>query len=459
MLGQLLKPNVEELIHAKEWDLLRDAFGELDPSDRAEILESVSLQDSTLAFRILPRDIAAETFEHLSLERQSALIETMGDEQLVKVLDEMAADDRTRLLEELPAEVTRRLIQTLSPDQRRIARSLLGYPEGSAGRSMTPAYCALRPEMTVTEALAYLRAHGKDRETLDVVYVTDARGRLLNDLRLSTLVLADPDAKVSDLDDEPLVSIPAAATREELVAAFEKYDRVALPVTETSGVLVGILTIDDAMDVQAAEAAEDIQKLGGMEAIDSPYLDISMGTMVQKRAGWLAVLLVGEMLTATAMSYYEDEIHRATVLALFVPLIISSGGNSGSQATSLIIQAFSQQQVAVSDWWRVFLRELRTGLALGVILGAIGFVRVQFWPNRVQVYGPHYTLIACCVAISLVGVVLFGSVTGSMLPFLLRRLRLDPATASAPFVATLVDVAGLLIYLSVAQLLLRGVLL
>ncbi len=459
MLSQLLRPDYEELIRAKDWNTLRELLVELDPPDRGEILEGLSPQDSALMFRILPRAEAADAFEHLPLELQATLVETLADEQLVRILDEMAPDDRTRLLEELPAEVTRRLVLTLSPEQRKIANQLLGYPEGSAGRSMTPEYVAVRPEMTVPEALAHLRAQARKSETLNVVYVTDARGSLLGDIALASLVFAPPTGRVSEVERRPLVAIPATARREDVVATFEKYDRVALPVTDTAGHLVGIITVDDVLDVQAEEATEDIQKLGGTEALDAPYLDTDMATMVRKRGGWLAVLLLGEMLTATAMAHYEREIERAVVLALFVPLIISSGGNSGSQATSLIIRALALREVELADWWRVFLRELRTGVVLGLILGAIGFVRVQFWPSAAVAYGPHYTRVALTVAGSLVGVVLFGSVVGSMLPFLLRRAKLDPATASAPFVATLVDVTGLIIYFTVAHIFLEGVLL
>ncbi len=459
MLSQLLKPDYEELIRAKDWSTLRELLTELDTPDRAEILEGLSPHDSALVFRILPRHEAADAFEHLPLEQQTALVETLADEQLVRILDEMAPDDRTRLLEELPAGVTRRLVQTLSPEQRKIANQLLGYPERSAGRAMTPEYVAIRQEMTVAEAFAHIRERAPRSETVNVVYVTDLRGQLLFDVPLAQLVLADPGTFVKDLDARPLVAIPATATNEDVVAAFEKYDRVALPVTDTGGAMVGIITVDDVLDVQAEEATEDIQKLGGTEALDAPYLDTDLATMVRKRAGWLAVLLLGEMLTATAMAYYEREIERAVVLALFVPLIISSGGNSGSQATSLIIRALALREVELADWWRVFLRELRTGAVLGIILGVIGFVRVQFWPGASHAYGPHYTRVALTVAGSLVGVVLFGSVVGSMLPFALRRVKLDPATASAPFVATLVDVTGLVIYFTVAHAFLEGVML
>jgi magnesium transporter len=459
MLGTLVRPNLNELVRDKDWDTIREVFSEWEAPDCAEALERCEPQVAALVFRILPRDTAGETFEYLPLEMQTELVTTLGDEQLKAVLDEMAPDDRTRLLEELPGEVTRRLIATLSPEQRKIASALLGYPERTAGRSMTPEYVTLRPEMTVSEALAHIRDKAPGSETINTLYVVDPKGRLLDDVRLSSLVLASPEALVKDLDDRQLISIPATATNEEVVASFEKYDRVALPVTDSRGFLLGIITIDDVLDVQADEATEDIQKLGGSEALDAPYLDVGFGEMLRKRAVWLAVLFFGEMLTASAMQHYEHQIERAVVLALFVPLIISSGGNTGSQATSIIIRALALREVQLSDWWRVLRSELAMGVTLGAILGTIGFLRILFWPSHAALYGPHYVRIGLTVALSLLGVVLFGTVTGSMLPFILRRLRLDPASASAPFVATLVDVTGLVIYFSVANVLLKGVLL
>jgi magnesium transporter len=459
MLGTLLKPDYENLIREKDWKALRAAFTDLDPPDLAEILEDFPVQDSAVVFRILPRDQAAVIFEYLPLELQTKLVQSLADEQLVKLLNDMSPDDRTRLFEELPPEVTRRALASLAPSELKIARQLLGYPENSAGRYMTPEYMAVRPDMSAAEAMAYIRKHGKHRETLNVIYVTNDKGKLLDDLKLATLVMSDPDAKIKDLNDGQLFSIPATADREEVVAAFEKYDRVALPVTDSQGALVGIITIDDVLDVAEEEATEDIQKLGGMQALEAPYMDSSFLDMIRKRAGWLAVLFVGEMFTATAMGYFEREIARAVVLALFVPLIISSGGNSGSQATSLIIRSLAVRELELRDWWRVAGRELLSGLVLGSILAVIGFVRIALWPARTSLYGEHYLWVAAAVALSLVGVVTFGTLTGSMLPFALRRLGLDPAAASAPFVATLVDVSGLVIYFSTASLVLRGLLL
>jgi magnesium transporter len=421
-LGQLLKPDLEELIQAKEWDTLRETLSELDPSDRADVLQCISLQDSAIVFRILPRELAAETFEYVPLELQTSLIETLGDEQIHRVVDEMAPDDRTRLFEELPAAVTRRILQTLSPDQRKIARRLLGYPEDSAGRLMTPEYVAVRPDISVSAALAVIREQAPRRETVNVIYVVDTRGRLLDDIELSTLVLADPGALIQDLDDGQLVKLEATATREEVIALFKKYDRLALPVTDTGGELLGIITFDDVQDVQAEVAAEDLQKMGGKAAVEAPDLDITFWTMGPKRAPWLAVLLLGETLTASAMSSYEHEMERAQVLSLFVPLIISAGGNTGSQATTLINNAFKGQELELRDWGKVFVRELRTGLMLGLILGAIGAARILLWPGRERLYTAHFVMVGATVALSLIGVVLFGALIGAMLPFGLRRL-------------------------------------
>lgn len=459
MLGHLLKPEYEELIAQKDWDGLRVAFEDLHPADIAEVLDDLPSEDSGVIFRILPRDVAGVAFEYLPLEQQALLVSTLKSEQLVNVLNGMSPDDRTRLFEELPAEVTRRALATLTPDELKVARQLLGYPEGTAGRYMTPEYLTLKRDMTAGEALAFIRSNGRGRETLNVLYVVDEKGVLLFDVRLPDLVMADPSTPVSLLHAHSMVALPATAPRQEVVEAFEKYDRVALPVVDSRGVLVGIITIDDVLDVAEAEATEDIQKLGGVEALDAPYLDIGLFEMFKKRGGWLSLLMVGGMLTATAMRFFEEELTRAVVLASFVPLIIGSGGNSGSQATSLIIRALSLRELELKDWWRVAWRELRVGLALGSLLGVMGLLRVVLWPNHTEAYGPYYANLAFAVGTSLVGVVIFGSLVGSMLPFLLRRVGLDPAAASAPLVATLVDVTGLIIYFTCARVILSGTLL
>jgi magnesium transporter len=311
----------------------------------------------------------------------------------------------------------------------------------------------------VADVLGHLRKVGRDRETFNQLYVVDDKGRLVDSVRLRNLVVAELDAPVAEVFDHASPSLRATDDQETAVAAFKKYDRTILPVLDSNDVLVGVVTVDDVLDVAEKEATEDIQKMGGMEALDAPYLTIGLFSMIKKRAGWLAILFVGEMLTATAMGYFQDEIAKAVVLALFVPLIISSGGNSGSQATSLIIRALAVRDITLGDWWRVIRREAVAGVALGCVLASIALVRILLWPSRAKVYGEHYVLVASTVACSLIGVVLFGSLAGSMLPFILRRLGFDPAAASAPFVATLVDVTGLVIYFTIAYQILHGTLL
>jgi magnesium transporter len=460
MLGPLIRPDIQELIRDKRWAVLRDALSEFDPSDIAEILMAVPDEDDVAIFRLLPRDLAGRVFSYLPLAHQENLIRGLSSDQMRQILDGMTPDDQARLLEELPAEVTRRLLETLSPEELRAARDLLGYPPETAGRYMTPRYVALRPDMTAREALEHVRRTGRGQETLNILYVLDATGKLLEELRLGSLVMADPNAKVADIEDRRVVSIPAVTDRKEVLRVFKKYDRVALPVTDRDGHMLGIITADDVLDVSEQEATEEIHKIGGMEALDAPYLDVGYLRMVWKRGGWLSALFLGEMLTATAMGHYEDELAKAIVLTMFIPLIISSGGNSGSQAATLIVRSLALTELRLGDWWRVFGRELRSGLSLGAWLGFIGFVRITVW----QVVGwahytDHYLLVALTVWVSLIGVVTFGSLAGSMLPLVLRRLGFDPATSSAPFVATLVDVTGLVIYFTVALLILRGTLL
>jgi magnesium transporter len=359
----------------------------------------------------------------------------------------------------LPSAAARQLIRLLTPEERNIAQALLGYPEGSVGRLMTPDLIAVDAGWSVQEVLDYVRENGQDSETLNVIYVVDDRGKLLDDVRIREFLLKPLETKVSDLMDENFVSLNVTDSQEDALNIFRKYDRTALPVVDSGGVLVGLVTIDDMLDVAEEEATEDIQKFGGMEAVDETYMRIPLLTMVRKRAGWLVVLFLGEMLTASAMGFYEGEIAKAVVLALFLPLIISSGGNSGSQASMLIIRAMALDEVTLRDWFHVMRKEIISGFLLGCILGTIGFLRVAIWSQFSNIYGPHWMLVALTVGFSLIGVVLWGSLSGSMLPFILRRVGADPATSSAPFVATLVDVTGLIIYFSIALLIMRGAML
>jgi magnesium transporter len=371
----------------------------------------------------------------------------------------MAPDDRTMFLEELPAAVTRQLLTLLTPAERSVALTLLGYPENSIGRLMTPHYISIQEDWTVREVLDYIRTHGQDSETLNVVYVVDEQGFLIDDIRIREFLLTSLDTSVADLMDRRFVALKATDNQNAAVPVFRQYDRTALPVTDTAGVLIGIVTIDDVMDVAEAATTKEIQRIGGSEALDEPYMRIEFLSMIRKRAGWLTALFLGEMLTATAMGVFETEISKAVVLALFIPLIISSGGNSGSQASTLVIRALALGEVGLMDWWRVIRREVLAGFTLGLILGTIGFLRISIWSAFSDIYSPHWLLVAITVGVALIGVVLWGTVIGSLLPFILRRLGFDPATSSAPFVATIVDVTGLVIYFTVAMIILHNSLL
>src|SRR5215510_7989035 len=456
---QTIQINLEKAIRARDFAGLRDAFDDLPPSELAPLIQDLPIEQQTTVFRILPRELAAKTFEYLPLKEQEEMLKSLAQEEVAAILNGMSPDDRTVLLEELPASATRRMLLLLDDEERAKAVTLLGYPEGSVGRLMTPHYIAVRPHWTVREVLDYVRRHGHDSETLNLVYVVDEDGVLIDDIRMRLFLLADPEWRVTELMDDRFTALKATDDRQTAVNVFRQADLAALPVTDSDGVLIGIVTNDDILDVAEELATEDIQKFGGSEALDEPYMQISFARMVKKRAGWLVILFLGEMLTATAMGFFEHEIERAVVLALFVPLVISSGGNSGSQASTLVIRALALSEVTLRDWWRVMRREILTGLALGSILGSIGFLRISIWSAFSDIYGPHWLLVALTVAFALIGIVLWGTLSGSMLPFLLRRLGFDPATSSAPFVATLVDVTGLVIYFSVAALILKGTLL
>lgn len=460
MVGKILLPEIRDLIAERNFGALRELFREMPPADVAEVILDLPEDEQVIIFRLLPTPLAADVFEYLDADAQQQLLRAMAHEQVVAILNEMTPDDRTALLEEMPSAAARQLIKQLTPEERRIAQALLGYPEGSIGRLMTPDFIAVHDDWTVKEVFDHVREFGRDSETLNVIYVVDDRGKLIDDLRMREFLLRPFEAKVSDFRDRAFVALRVNDTQEEALNAFRKYDRVALPVIDSNQVLVGIVTSDDMLDVAEEEATEDIQKLGGMEALDEPYTTIPLLRMVKKRATWLIILFLGELLTATAMQGYNSEIEKAAILAMFLPLIISSGGNSGSQATTLVIRAMALGELRLRDWFKVVRKELLSGLSLGLILGTIGFFRITLWQYlHIFNYGQYHWLVAFTVGMSLVGVVLWGTLSGAMLPFLLRRCHLDPATSSAPFVATLVDVTGLIIYFNVALFILRGTLL
>jgi magnesium transporter len=454
-----IQTRLDESLRSRDFAGLREAVDNLPPADVANLIGELPGEQQVPIFRVLPRKTAAATFEYLPLEKQEELLRSLGQEDVAAILNEMSPDDRTMLLEELPAAATRQLLSLLDEGERSVALNLLGYPEESVGRLMTPHYIAVGPDWTVQQVLDYIRRHGQDSETLNLVYVVDRRGILIDDIRMRKFLLSDPERRVTDLMDGVFTALKATDDRETAVNVFRQADLAALPVTDSDGVLIGIVTSDDILDVAEERATEDIQMFGGSEALDEPYMKIAFSRMVRKRAGWLVLLFLGEMLTATAMGFFEKEIERAVVLALFVPLIISSGGNSGSQAATLVIRALTLGEVTLRDWWRIMRREVFSGLALGSILGGIGFLRITIWSMFSDLYGAHWLLVAITVGVALVGIVLWGTLAGSMLPLILRRFGFDPAASSAPFVATLVDVTGLVIYFSVALVILRGTLL
>jgi magnesium transporter len=459
MLKDLALPEIRELIEARDFTTLADVLNDWLPADLAGVLTGLSPDEQVQVLKALQPARAATTFEYLDLDTQERLLASLPEDQAAGILNDMAPDDRTALLAELPQAVAERLLALLTPEQRAIARALLGYGEETIGRLMTPDYIAVRKEWTVKRVLDHVRAHGKDSETLNVIYVTDDQDRLVDDLRIREILLAPLHAHVRDIMDGRFVCLAVTDDKTKAVEVFRKYDRTALPVVDTHGALVGIVTIDDVLDVAEEEATRELQRFGGLEALDEPYVATPFLALVRKRASWLVVLFIGEMLTATAMGFFEKEIEKAVVLALFVPLIISSGGNTGSQAATLIIRALALGEVRLGDWWSVLRRECAAGLLLGAILGTIGFLRVALWSSFSGLYGPHWALVGLTVALALVGIVLWGAIAGSMLPFVLSRLGFDPAASSAPFVATLVDVTGLVIYFSVAWVVLRGTLL
>lgn len=398
---------------------------------------------------------AVNVFRILDFPTQERIVKKLSGPKIAELINELPPDDRTSFFSELHGDAVKKMIILLPPADRKEALSLLGYPEESIGRLMTPDYITVKKHWSVARVLDHIRKYGKNSETIDVLYVIDENGILLDDIRIREILLVKPDVLVSDLMDNRLISLKAYDPQEEAINVFRMNNRVALPVTDDQQIMLGIVTVDDILWVANEEYTEDIQRFGGSEALDEPYLDVSLMNLVKKRAGWLVVLFIGELFTATVMQYYEHQLEKVLVLTMFIPLIVSSGGNSGSQASTLIIRAMALGEVGIIDWWRVMKREFTAGLLLGLILGLIGFTRIFGWHLFSDVYGEHWLQIAFTVSISLVGIVLWGSLIGSMFPFVLRRFKADPATSSAPFVATLVDVTGLIIYFSVAAVILH----
>ncbi|SFC30115.1 magnesium transporter [Parapedobacter composti] len=438
---QQLKSYLDEL-NISDVEALIDELPEYGPT----FIETLSINRAVNVFRIL------------DFPTQERILKKLSGPKISEIINEMPPDDRTAFFSELKGDVVKQLIILLSPADRKEALALLGYPEDSVGRLMTPDYITVKQHWNIVRVLEHIRKYGRASETIDVLYVIDRDGKLLDDIRIRDILLADPETKVKDLVDNRLIALNANDPQEEAINVFRMNNRVALPVVDEQGIMLGIVTVDDILWVANEEYTEDMQRIGGTEALDEPYLDVSIMHLVKKRAGWLIVLFLGQLLTATVLEHYESQLASA-ILILFMPLILSSGGNSGSQASTLIIQAMALGEVTLVDWWRVMRREILSGLLLGLILGTLGFARVCTWQAFSAAYGDHWVLVGMVVSLSLVGVVLWGSLVGSMLPFILRRLGADPASSSAPFVSTLVDVTGLIIYFTVATLILAGILL
>ena len=433
-------------------------FSDFRTTELAEFLNDYPEYGQKVIVNLEPHR-AVKTLKFLDLKLQKKLIHTLPSNKVAELIQNMHFDDRTALLSELTSESVKKLVLFLPHDDRIETLALLGYPEDSVGRLMNPDYIEVKSHFTVQDALNKIRKLGRTIENINFIYIIDDTEKLIDDINLKELLIALPETKISDLMDSKYIALHVTDDQETATSVFKRNNRAVLPVTDNEGILLGIVTIDDILRVESEEATEDIQKIGGTEALDEPYMNTSFFELIKKRAPWLIILFLGEMLTATAMAFFEDEIAKAVVLVLFIPLIISSGGNSGSQASTLIIRAMALDEISFEDWWRVMKREILSGLVLGGILGIIGFLRIIIWNSISPIYGEHYILVGLTVGITLLFIVLWGTLCGSMLPILLKKLGFDPATSSAPFVATLVDVTGLVIYFAVASLLLSGTLL
>jgi len=449
MQARLTREEIEQALAARQFSLIRTAVGEMEVADVADAIENLEPESRAVVFRVLRREKAAEVFEYLEPEAQESLIRALAQEHVAAILNDMSPDDRTALLEELPAEVTKQLLALLTPEERNVARQLLGYPEESIGRLMTPDFITIRDDWTVRRALDHIRENGEDSETLNVINVVDGSGRLIDNLRVRELLLAELDSHIAEIGDGKFIALHAMDDQERAVEVFMEYDRVAFPVIDSNGVLLGIVTVDDVLDVAEQEATEDIQKIGGSGALEQPYMQVGLLSMLRKRVGWLVVLFLGQQLTLSAMGHFADTIARALVLVTFVPLVISSGGNSGSQAATMVVRAMAVGDVEPRDWWNVMRREFLVGLGLGIVVAVIGAMRIVLGEEFTGAYGADWGRVALVVGLSLVFVVLWGVLIGSMLPFILRRFGADPAASSTPFVATLVDVTGLMIYFTI----------
>lgn len=432
----------------------------MQPSEVAQIFLNLPASSAVKAFQGFPEKNKITIFPYLDSLVQKQIIQDIPKDQASKILNSISSDDLLIFLSHLKGVELSETLEYLNEKNKKIAHNLLGYPRESVARLINTEFVTIKKDMTIAEAIDHLRKYHEDSETANVVYVVNEEGKLVDDVPIRRLVLNERGKKIEEIMDGFYVKLNIEDSKETAIDIFKQYDRAALPVTNDKNVLLGVITVDDVLDVEEEKSTKEMQRFGGVESLDYPYVKTPFFSLIRKRAGWLIVLFLGEMLTATAMSYFDKEISKAVVLALFVPLIISSGGNSGSQAATLIIRAMALRELSFRDWWYVMRREILSGLTLGIVLGTIGFLRITAWENlHWYEYGPHWLLVATTIFFSLIGIVMWGTLTGSMIPMVLKRFKIDPATSSAPFVATLVDVTGLVIYFSIAAIILRGTLL
>jgi magnesium transporter len=460
MFVQLIKPEFEELIAAKDWVALKEVLNDVPPADIADLLLELQGDIAIVVFRLLKKPVAADVFAEMPSTKGIELLELFTKQQLSDVMVNLEPDEQVSILEELPGHLTQKVMNSIDRENQKQLKKLLGYPEESVGRLMTPRYVKVKSDWTISRSMDHIRKYGETAETINVIYVVDDKEHLIDDLRITHLILADQNDHILSLMDNSFEALSVYDDQEDAVKMLAKYDRVALPVVDSDGVLVGIVTADDIIDVAEEETTEDMQKMAGMSVLDDYYSQSSILDLVKKRLWWLIILFVGQIITAIAMGGYEEVLQKVVALSFFVPLIISSGGNSGSQAATLIIRALATDDIKPEDWKKVFKREFSSGLLLGILIGLLGFVTLLGWDYFA---GDPITkgtfLTAGVIGLSLFIIVLFGNFTGAMLPFVLSKLNLDPAVSSAPFVATIVDVSGIIIYFTIAILLLSGTLL
>lgn len=443
MLKKLLRPDIRELLKEKKFLQIKEGIKDWEAPEVADLLMELSEEEQGIFFRLLNREQAAEVFSYLDITSQSNLLKTFTNENIKAILQDLPPDDRTAFLEELPAEVTRNLLNLLSPEDLKETRTLLGYPEDSVGRLMTPDYVALKPYITVETALYEIRLSGKSKETIDRIYIVDDNFELIDDIPLKDLIFADPDKKIEEIMDFNYIAISAYKDKEEAVEIMKKYDLIALPVVDSKGMLVGIITHDDILDVAEKEATEDIQKIAAVAPLDLPYDKTSIWTLYRKRVLWLFFLLVAYFFSSTLISQYENLLNEIIALSFFLPMLIGSGGNAGSQSSTLIVRALALKEIEAKDWLRIFLKELFIGLLLGVSLSIILFLRSATWKG---------IAIGLIVSLSLILIVIWANLIGALLPLFLSNFKIDPAVASSPFVTTLIDGTGIFIYFTVASI-------